>query len=470
MMDQRAVSPEPVMKVVSSNGQSYDQVDNSPLNFVMQAKGRCENLHWVKWGRLQVQNKTSNKIHYSKEVISSANINQKTWSNSWKTVSLTFNPDTVLKQQAAEACNQELNKRIQQGGNKLTIMKQGFSVLMHKTVSQFNFTCRGPSPLANHPKSVNDSHPVRVSCGSFTPKTAVINPATMPKFALKGVDISMNKTNYQGVCPAELPVKAVVTANPMGGKFQYRFIKNGQPEHHWKEYTLAKNQTQAHLNHSLSIKQESAQSNTSLNKKIQQPGQSQVNQPLQQVPLRSVSIEVKRPGQQLSDIQQFQATCAEPKMVQATYNPSTQLPDLASRVGFTLGTVSAPWGGHIKVAANDAVESSMRGCKFRFKYDVINIGSADSAPSVQRLSGGGALHTASNFTVSKGSSRNVSGHVLLKPGQHVLVASLDHTKQISEIKENNNLYRVRVTVDQNCSGAAESGMLRQHTQTTAFAL
>ena len=460
MMDIRGVSPNPVMEVSTTNGHEYNQAANKQLDFKIEAKARCESLHHVQYGQLLIYPNGANTIsdNYANEVvIAKENLNKKTWANDWTPRTLSFLPNSSLKNHAIQACNTELTKRIGQGGNKAALLKAGFETTMKKTTNQFNFTCAGPSPLARHPRSVENPHPITVKCGTYTPKLANIHVASLPTFKLKGANISMAQTNYQGICPAELAVKANITSNDLGGSFEYRFLEDGKAMGGWKQKAVDKGQVNTLLTHTISItpaKIETPKGPQGFQGNIQNgnQGNAQAIPPMQQVPTRKVSVEVRRDKQSMSDVQIYQATCKTANISVATFNPQpVALPDLTSRAGITIGTKSSPWGGSLSLSKADAVSTDPRSCKFRFRYDVVNIGKADSGNTSHKLSKHmSTLHTANNFAVDKNQSRNVSGHIMLQPGQYELTASLDESKTVTELQETNNIFKVMVSVDDDC--------------------
>lgn len=469
MMDIRGAGPNPIMEVSSANGKVYNQAANKEMEFKIEAKARCENLHWVKEGLLLIRPKNPQQFsdyHAKKVVIGKANMNKKTWANDWTPHTLKVNPDDKLKNYAIKACNTELNNRVGQGGNKEDIFKNGFETTMNKTDNQFIFTCGGFSPWAGHPKNVKNNHPITVKCGTYTPKYATIVPSALPSFKLVGADISMSQTNYQGSCPVDLPVRATITTNSFGGKFEYRFLEDGKVVSGWKQRNIAKGVSSTLLTHTITIKPTVAQAPKNplgFQGGIQNnnQGNAQVIPQLQQVPKRKVSVQVRHNEQQMSDIQLYQATCKSAKITKATIKPlparsnaSLALPDLTSRTGITIGSKSSPWGGSLILSKADAVSADARSCKFRFKYDVVNIGKANSGNATNLLrKQGNVLHTANNFSVAKNQSRNVSGHIMLQPGSYSVMATLDHAKAVAELKENNNIFKVMVEVGKDCAAS-----------------
>ncbi|MCG8493988.1 MAG: hypothetical protein MI743_20415 [Sneathiellales bacterium] len=469
LLDIRGVEPAPVMKVSTSDGQAYDTAADHDLFFNVESKAQCRKLNYLKLAEVVIYPKNvqyRNEALGEKVYISKAKLNQRTLSTSWLAASIRVKPDSYLKEHAIKACNKELNKRISQGQNKFYILKTGFNVSMTKTTHhQFNLKCGGLSgDLTGASWTKKNDHPVTVRCGSFQPKQVSLDPSALPSFKLISAAVSMQQTNYKGKCPAALPVKAKITSSDFGGEFQYRFLEDGKAVTPWKNKSVGKGKTVTQLSHTVVIKKPSAnpgQGTPGFQAGIQNQGNAQVLPQLQEVPKRKVSIQVKRGNQQISNFKEFQATCKEIK--KATFvggkakEMTLALPDLMSRTGITIGTQSSSWGGSLNLKKEDAMAVTPRGCKFRFKYDVRNIGDANATAN-HRLRGkaNAPLHTATNFKVDKKDTRNVSGHIFLKAGSYKVKASLDDTKKVTEKNENNNKYSVNVNVDEDCGGQSSS--------------
>lgn len=470
MMDIRGVGPDPVMEVSSSNGKNYNEAANKSVIFTVEAKARCENLHWVNHGELLIYPKGSNYYddnYASKVVIGKPNINQKTWSNNWSRHTLNVTPNGTLKKQAIAACNSELNMRVSQGGNRSEILKAGFEVIMNKTEHQLNFTCSGSSPWAGHTKSVSHNHPISVQCGAYKQQLAGVVPSVLPLFKLVSADVSMSQTNYQGTCPAKLPAIATVKTNGFGGSFQYRFLEDGNVVGSWKDKVVAKGQTTSVLKHTIILKPPRAQSKgfqqgpQAIQGKLPNINQANAIPQKEAVPGHTIAIEVKRSGRQISDVQKYQATCKTTNPPQVALNPKpiVDVPDLTSRQGITIGQHSSGWNGTIKLTAADADAKGPRGCSYRTKYDVVNIGKANATGFSSRLFDTTVIHSQENMQLEKAASVNVSGHILLRTGTHLLRVKIDDTNHVTESKENNNNFKVRVIVPKGCgeNQSRESG-------------
>lgn len=469
LLEIRGVSPAPVMKVSTSNGQEYDTASDHDIFYNVESKAQCRKFNYLMLAEIVVypdnaqlyKDNIGSKVYTKKK-----KINQRTISTSWLPASIRVTPNDYVKKKAIKACNKELEKRISQGQNKFDILKTGFNVSMTKTTRhQFNLQCGGLSgDLAGNSWTQKNDHPVTVRCGSFSPKQASINLSALPSFKLVSAAVSMETTNYKGKCPAFLPVKAKIASSDFGGDFQYRFLEDGKAVMPWKNKSVAKGKTLTQLSHTVIIHKPTnnpGQGTPGFQGGIQSQGNTQVLPQLQEVPKRKVSIQVKQGNQQISNFKEFQATCKEIK--KATFVGSKPkemtlaLPDLMSRTGITIGTQTSSWGGSMTLKKEDAIATTPRGCKFRFKYDVRNIGDADATAN-HRLRGkaNAPLHTATNLKVNKKEARNVSGHLFLKAGTYMVKASLDDTKKVAEKKENNNKYNVFVNVDEDCGGQSSS--------------
>ncbi len=469
MLEIREAAPRPVMKVSTTDGKEYDTASNNDLIYNVESKAQCRKFNYLQLAKIHIYPKnpqsTSDALG-TKTYISKKKINQRTISTSWLPASIHVKPNNYLKEHAIKACNKELDKRISEGQNKFDILKTGFNVTMTKTTHhQFNLQCSGLSGgLTGNSWTAKNDHPVTVRCGSFVPEKASLDVSRLPSFKLVSASVSMWQTNYQGICPAKLPVKATITSTDFGGSFQYRFLEDGKAASGWKNKNVAKGKTVTELAHMITIQDAEKPQGQGIqgfqNDKIQNQGNTQVIPQMQEVPTRKVSIQVRRDTQQISNFKEYQATCKELKT--ATFDPKLKkvklaLPDLLSRTGIRIATKSSAWGGSISLSKQDAVDINPRGCTFRFRYDVANFGNAD-AKATHRLRGNGnvTLHTAHNFAVNKHMTRNLNGHILLPTGNYVLTASLDDPKKVVETNEDNNIYKVDVQVGEGCGGETGS--------------
>lgn len=461
MMDVQTVGPYPVLKV-TANGQGYHEASTAKLTFRSQAKGRCQKLHWLDRISLNLQDKgsTQGNTGYHQIKILTKAINQKTWSNDWLNYVRQWSPNSKVRNAAVAQCNAELDKRVQQGGDRSTILQAGFqTVLKNKVYDQLNFACNGPSPNNVHPRHEHSMHPITLDCASYTPpasQTPGGKAGIDPVFKLKSPLISMTTTNYKGSCPANLPVKAVLRANHIGGSFQFRFLEENSPVSGWKNISFAPGTTSKNVAHSIKVQAPIQAAPKAKGFQAPKQGNAQLNPILQKAPTRKVSIQVRKDNLQMSDFEEYSVTCSKPKIAKfAGKTGASGKPDLTSRKGMTIGAKSAPWGGTIMLAKKDAISSGPRGCRFRFLYDVVNLGKADSGGASNRLRrGNGVLHTVGGFAVNMNQTRNVSGHITLGAGNYYINASIDDKKEVTELKETNNRFKLRVKVNKNCGGGS----------------
>ena len=467
--DMKPVGPNPVI-VVTGKGSSYTEASTNKLTFGGEAKGRCT---WA--NRYSYVAYSLNKPNYQPQhsgdflakklfVDTTAGYKNKkrTWSSSMKPISIKWTPNKATRDAAVKSCNDKRSSLIN-SGNAPKGSFQG-SPLNNQVASQFSFECSTLVSLTpNQEKKFNNPRPIDVQCEKLTPAMPLLKANLIPKFELKTVNLSMPKTNYKGLCPADLKVNALIKTNSAGGSFKYRFLEDGTPVTGWINRVFNKNKTSTNVIHHVKAEAPKVLPQQPKGFQMQGQGNAQLNPQLQQAPTRKVGIQVKTGEQQISDIHEHSVTCITPKITQfggdkspvrATLRPLGK-PDLTSRVGITIGSTSSAWGGMLMLSANEALSNNARGCRFRFKYDVVNLGKADSGPATHKLrKGGTVIHTKHGFTVKKNQSKNVSGHITLPHGNYSLSASIDDAKSVAELKENNNKFNVTVKVDQSCGGSS----------------
>lgn len=129
-------------------------------------------------------------------------------------------------------------------------------------------------------------------------------------------------------------------------------------------------------------------------------------------------------------------------------------PDLALVGGFQFGNTTIPWGTSATVAATEAVFTRRGRCGFRYKYATRNQGAVGAAASGNRihrdLPAGPVLAGDARPALAPAADAVSSGHLLLAPGTWMLYVHADDPSAVVESDENNNLRRVRVTVDGTC--------------------
>jgi len=129
-------------------------------------------------------------------------------------------------------------------------------------------------------------------------------------------------------------------------------------------------------------------------------------------------------------------------------------PDLALVGNLTLATASIPWGTSVSLSSSAAAYVKGGRCEFRYAYRTRNQGLAAAAAGVNRILLGAAngpmLVQNALPALTVNAQYVASGHVLLKPGTWTLYVHADAAQQVVESDEQNNLRRVRVTVEGDC--------------------
>lgn len=453
MLDHEKSGSTPLMKV-TANGDKYNKASNASINFKMKSKGRCQNLHSIGRTTVSLQKKINGLYDdvVLKDIVifSKKNINVKTWSNTWVQQSMTISPKSFLKDKAIKACNSALGKELLKGKSKEDVLKQGLLTKINVLKSRAMMHCHGLSANAGHPRNVVVDQPVTVLCEKYvapnipTPTPAIPKPPrAIPKLALTYVDIAMNKTKHVGICPVNLKATAMVKTNKVAGNFNYRFLIDGKPVSSWKNAHADKGLPTVKLEHNF-VHDESKQT-------VANQGNFKASNPT-----HKMSIQIKNGSKSLSDFKDYSVKCVTPKIAVLA---NKEKPDLTSRKGITIGGKSASWGGNINLKMSDTVSTSPRGCKVRFKYDVLNIGSKNIKPATNRLRiGNNPIHSVNNFKLNKNQSKNVSGHIYLPQGSYDLFARIDESKNVDEKKEDNNTFKVHVKVPEQCGGKAPTAL------------
>lgn len=141
-------------------------------------------------------------------------------------------------------------------------------------------------------------------------------------------------------------------------------------------------------------------------------------------------------------------------------------PDITSHKGVKIGGKFVPWGGSVTVGRKDAKRINSSGsnvCVFDFYYPMVNEGKAATSPAfVNRLREDRTLVAVNpNLHLKVGETQTIRTEPSLLLGEHVLSVSLDDHNAVSESNERNNMFRLKVRVDNSCrkGGALHRGML-----------
>ncbi len=357
-----------------------------------------------------------------------------------------------------------LQKHVEEGGDKLEFLRNNQVIVVPAYLS-LRAGC-----WSSYDHRAYDVKPVSIALSykgdktlkySTTIETADNNAVKLPLY-VKDVDIKVTPTVSTGQCPRKLPAKASITFNraPANTRpYKLRFLEDGKPVTAWQEYGLRKRST-ASITHNILVEENKQKGNGNQKKLGKASGsKSQVALNVPQVIKNksTVAIEVKADGKSSRmAVAQYEAKCLKPlKMKQDMADQKSDKPDLTSRSGIMIGSKTSAWGGKLVLEKSDFTAVTPRGCKARFKYGVVNIGKADAAGFNSRLRiNGKSGHLQLVMQVNKGSAKNVSGTLLLPAGTYPLTVSIDDAKTVAEIKENNNVFKVKVTVPAICGGGS----------------
>lgn len=360
------------------------------------------------------------------------------------------------------AFNTAMQKYMNQGGTKLDFLKNDQLIILPAYLS-LRAEC-----WSSYGHYAYDVKPVSVVLSykgdktlkyTTTVQTGDNNAVKLPLYV---TDASIHVMPGQtiGQCPRKIAAKAVIKFNQKPEKkrlYKARFLEDGVPATEWYELGLRK-KSEVPLVHYITVKEDKKQAggNKVLSKATGNQTGPVLNLPQVIKNKPTVAIEVKADGNShRMAVAQYVANCLQPlKAKPSIADPKENKPDLTSRIGMKIGNKTTSWGGSLILDATDFTSVTSRGCKARFKYDVVNIGKADASGFNSRLRRSGtSAHLQSAMQLKKGQTKNVSGSLLLAAGTYPITASIDDAKTVSEARENNNVFKVMVTVPQICGGA-----------------
>lgn len=167
------------------------------------------------------------------------------------------------------------------------------------------------------------------------------------------------------------------------------------------------------------------------------------------------------PGTPLAGMagQSIQAAPRQPQQMQAL-SQAAGLPDLTAEPQVAMGGRRVSWGQAMALTAAAAQRSAGGVCYFPVQYGVRNAGS---------LAGGPFYSTWSNSllpqpvgrdwpALAPGAVSSQSDTLGLKPGQNILTLTLDQRNQVRESNENNNQFRLTVTLSGECGPAPQRSL------------
>lgn len=154
------------------------------------------------------------------------------------------------------------------------------------------------------------------------------------------------------------------------------------------------------------------------------------------------------PPPQTSRQIQTNALQAQPQVAQ-------KLPDITTEPALTIGGKRASWGQAVTMTASDAQRSANGVCYFPVNYAVRNAGSPVAGSFYSTLAGSQVPAPTGRTWPPMGQNAVVSqtDSVALKPGQNVLTLTMDQRNQVKESNENNNVFRLTVTLSGECGTA-----------------
>jgi hypothetical protein len=132
-------------------------------------------------------------------------------------------------------------------------------------------------------------------------------------------------------------------------------------------------------------------------------------------------------------------------------------PDITSKQGIKIGTVFIPWGGSAKLKANEAHIASPDSCSFNTTYDMVNVGSARTAPAFANrlvIAPANTVATNTGLALNAGQSKQITTFPYLTIGTHRLTLLLDNPSSVAESNEGNNSFSVTYTLNGPCKGSA----------------
>lgn len=441
-------NPRPVLTVVS-DGKTYTKTNNNKMTVHGRGTSKCRAVYNNQRYTHTVYNNQGQ--YYATENVDISKPKSKSFGP--KVVSLTWTPSSTLKNKALQACKDNMNTALQQGKSAFQVLSKAHKITLDNTIYVgFHPSCG--NALTGKATHVYRPQPIDVHC--LAAKTPIIKPieaAVIPTFQLQHVSLTPDKNNYQGLCPATIKFTGSIQSNGVGANVSYRFLKNSKPVTPFKSLSISPGKKSAKVYYDFIAEDTAAPAKNLAIDKIANNGIG-VNIPLQIKPMPVIELEVKSNNQNLKAKGSFSYTCKEIKPIKATViksnNSTTEKADLTSRMGITIGGKSASWGGNIALSDADSSGKSQRGCTYRMKYDVVNIGKEDASGFASHLYDIAVIHAANNLSRAKHKSSNVSGNILLTGGIHTLTVRIDKPDTVTEINEGNNLFKVKVSVPENC--------------------
>lgn len=349
-----------------------------------------------------------------------------------------------------------MNAFISGGGQKIDFLRQDqhFDMVGHVTLEAACFSV--------FPRKGFHTKPIQVSIKYIGDKTlkygSTIPGQTDPTLNLplqtSAVSLTVNPAKQEAPCPYDVAAVASLTFNQTPAKplpYKVRFLEDGKPATPWMSKMLQGSNT-AEITHKIRIGALTPNQSFANDNKAQQPA------PLKPLTIGTktpslVSVEVMTDNNAIKKADaHYQATC-KPKNTATFELGRNDKPDLTSRVGISMGHQSASWGGKINLTVNDITDVTPRGCRVRYRYDVVNIGTGNATAFQNRLTVAGKQgDNATLPQLNVNQSQFASGVVLVTGGISQINIAIDSLQKIAESQENNNQFSVTVVAPDNCGG------------------
>ena len=139
--------------------------------------------------------------------------------------------------------------------------------------------------------------------------------------------------------------------------------------------------------------------------------------------------------------------------------PASAKPDITSRGGLKVGSVTVPWGNAAAVALRpgDAIQPGAQACAFNATYEMTNLGNVPAAPPfVNRIRVDGATVAATNsgLTLAAHETKSITTAPYLPLGEHTIELSLDDDGSVAESRKDNNRFRILYSLKAPCGAVA----------------
>lgn len=469
------------------DGQQYTKISpNAQVQFGFDYSASCRGLH--KLGKLELwvnDNTKSGPSSYPDHLTKVWSKNLLSGSKKKSTggaVWLGGAVPPVLEKAAIAACNARVTKRMAQGLSRQQALAEKHLIGANdidKPVFAGALVVACPSkPNFGHAwQNLRVNYQCQGSDLGATQVPTSTAQGVQSSFFIEQVAVTANPSEYSGECPTSIFFEGNIKTSKSGTEVQYRWSHKGT---FGPVATTKTNSAQtAYATYSMQVgagaaptaaKQATSPGQVTA-QTIGDPGPAKGYAPTPDSPTAGwMQLLVMPKGETdwskavKSNQASYNVQCSKPLAVQAGSVPGTPpskpprapgKPDVLSQGGLTLGNAFGPWGGSLSVSGAAATRQRSGQCSFRMKYPVQNSGAIATGKfdSVLRT-GNLVLHTQKAMELAKGQNANASGSIWLSNGQHVLVATLDDGNAVAESNENNNVYRIQVTV-RGCAEQAE---------------